>query len=233
MIQRKIAYFGIWEPNLTAYIRRTLRPGDVFVDVGANIGYYSLLAASLVRSTGAVVAIEASPQICALLQKNIELNAVPNVRVVNCAAAYDAGEIPVYAAKSDNIGQTSTMPRGGNIYAGTVQALPLQNILTESEALGARIIKIDVEGAEPPILRSILENLNRYSPNCEVAAEISVDNEDVLAFMRRHGFNAYIMENDYSDGAYIRRVECVPVRFEGALTAQADFIFSREDRSYL
>lgn len=233
MIQRKIAYFGIWEPNLTAYIRRTLKPEEVFVDVGANIGYYSLLAAPLVGSAGGVVAIEASPEIFKLLRQNIELNRAGNVRIVNCAAAHDAGDMNIYAAPSDNIGMTSTIPRDKNIFVGVVPALPLQDILTESEAIRTRLIKIDVEGAEPPILRSILENLDRYSRDCEIAAEVSVDNEDVLALMHGYGFNAYMVENDYSDAAYIGRVVRSPVRFDGTLTTQADFIFSREDRPSL
>lgn len=61
IVQRYLYQFGIWEPSLSGWLARTLRPGDVFVDVGANIGYYSLLAARLVGHLGSVVAIEASP----------------------------------------------------------------------------------------------------------------------------------------------------------------------------
>jgi hypothetical protein len=67
-------YFGVWEPNLTHWIVGRLRRGDTFVDVGANIGYYSLLASKLVGPGGSVVALEASPTIFHQLQDNLRLN---------------------------------------------------------------------------------------------------------------------------------------------------------------
>ena len=73
LIQRYLYWFGVWEPQLTCWIKSRLPPRRVFVDVGANIGYYSLLAASLVGDDGQVVAIEASPSIYRLLCNNLEL----------------------------------------------------------------------------------------------------------------------------------------------------------------
>lgn len=58
IIQRYLYLFGTWEPHLTAWIHQRLTPGATFIDVGANIGYYSLLAAHLVGPTGRVVAVE-------------------------------------------------------------------------------------------------------------------------------------------------------------------------------
>lgn len=60
LIQRYLYLFGVWEPHMTRWLQRRLKPGDVFVDVGANIGYYSILASRLVGARGKVVAIEAS-----------------------------------------------------------------------------------------------------------------------------------------------------------------------------
>lgn len=63
LIQRYLYLFGAWEPHLTGWLRRRLRPGDGFVDVGANIGVFSVLAARLVGESGRVVAIEASADV--------------------------------------------------------------------------------------------------------------------------------------------------------------------------
>src|SRR5262249_10578177 len=71
ILQQYVYYFGMWEPNLTRWIWERLRPGDTFIDVGANIGYFSLLAAKRVGATGRVVAIEASPKIFSALQCNL------------------------------------------------------------------------------------------------------------------------------------------------------------------
>ena len=74
MIQRGIYFCGVWEPAITSFVRQTLQAGDVFVDIGANIGYYSCLAAKLTGSTGRVHAIEASPTICTILEENLRIN---------------------------------------------------------------------------------------------------------------------------------------------------------------
>ena len=64
LIQRMILHFGVWEPDVSRVIEQSLAPGDVFVDIGANIGYDTLLASSRVGPTGRVVSIEASPRSC-------------------------------------------------------------------------------------------------------------------------------------------------------------------------
>jgi len=87
LIQRYIYLFGVWEANLSSWIRSALKPGDVFVDVGANIGFFSLLASQIVGSEGRVVSIEPSPTIFAQLTANVALNRVGNIRLVNCAAS--------------------------------------------------------------------------------------------------------------------------------------------------
>jgi hypothetical protein len=74
LIQQWVYYFGIWEPALTTWIRRRLRRGDLFVDVGANIGYFALLASKAVGRSGRVVAIEASAVIFDSLRRNIVAN---------------------------------------------------------------------------------------------------------------------------------------------------------------
>src|SRR4051794_22516198 len=75
MIQRYLYLFGVWEPALTAWLRPRLLPGRTFVDVGANIGYFSLLAARLGGATSRVVAVEALPATFALLKDNVARNA--------------------------------------------------------------------------------------------------------------------------------------------------------------
>ena len=229
LIQRKISYFGVWEPNLTDFFYGNLRPGDVVIDVGANIGYFTLLAASIVGTTGRVISIEASPQIFGLLAENIEMNRLSNVRAVNCAAAYADGEMSVYASGEDNIGHSSTIPLDDNKFIGTVKARPLHDILTSEELSRVRLVKIDIEGAERPVIESILEHLDLYGPDCEIAVEVSVENNDLFAVMAARGFKAYQLKNDYSDEAYIGRHTQSPIAFTGTIKTLSDFIFSRRD----
>jgi len=89
-VQRSVFYFGEWEPNVSRYVADRLRPGDVFVDVGADIGYYSLLASTIVGPSGKVVAIEASPKVHGLLVDNLRRNGVDNVEARDSLDALDA-----------------------------------------------------------------------------------------------------------------------------------------------
>src|SRR3954447_9594533 len=87
MVPAYMYLFGTWEPNITGYVKRALRTGDTFIDVGANIGYFSMLASKLVGPGGSVVALEASPEFYEIVQENIRLNNCGNVRPVNVAAS--------------------------------------------------------------------------------------------------------------------------------------------------
>jgi FkbM family methyltransferase len=232
-IQRKIAYFGVWEPHLTAYFQRVLKRGDIFVDIGANIGYYSLLAAQLVGPDGEVIAIEASPKIFASLIENIRRNRCTNIRAVNYAAARECGRLPIFSAPSGNIGHTSTIPLDGNSFDCFVEAKPLHQILSKEELTGARLLKIDIEGAEGPVIDSFADNIDLYGPRCELAVEVSPSCSWILERMNQLGFHPYRISNDYSDRDYLSRSERRPARYRQKLTEQCDFIFSRLDKDYL
>ncbi len=87
---RMLATSGVWEPHVTAVVRSVLRPGDVVVDVGANIGYFTLLAARLVGSSGRVHALEPSVGTYERLVANLELNDAANVVPERVAAGVSA-----------------------------------------------------------------------------------------------------------------------------------------------
>jgi len=235
LIQRHIYFFGNWEPNISAWIEATLRPGDGFVDVGANIGHYSLLASRLVGDTGSVVAIEAAPSIHAWLDRHIALNGCRNVRTVAVAAAGERGVVKLYAGNPGNIGKTSTIARTGTCM--DVPALPLAEILQESECARARIIKIDVEGAELQVLHGLVPLLPRLRPDVEIIMEIAATpapeswpmRDEIFATMHAHGFSAFVFDNDYGVDTYLhqqRTQRPLPLRDE-RISAQADILFSR------
>ena len=78
-IQRQIYFQGHYEPEITDLIKRTLKPGDTFVDIGANTGYYTVLASLLVGSEGTVHSFEPIPYIFSEMQANVSLNSLSNV----------------------------------------------------------------------------------------------------------------------------------------------------------
>ena len=95
-VSAAIARDGIWEPQETRFLLDTLRPGDVFVDVGANIGYFSLLASRLVGPAGTVLAFEPEAANYALLEANCRRNGCDNVRCFRAALGEENASGTIY-----------------------------------------------------------------------------------------------------------------------------------------
>lgn len=239
LIQRYIYVFGVWEPNLTYWIQDRLKPGDTFVDVGANIGYFTLLAASCVGQNGWGVAIEASPSIFDLLNENLELNNIGSrVRTVNLAASDQDGTLTVYGGPSDNLGLTTMVPNHDLQIETTISAKPLKDILTEGEIADARLIKIDVEGLEGPVVRGLLPILGSCRKDLEIVLEVNGQatpkgekTADIVRQFADQGFHTYEVVNDDQEDPYLKAIKAPqrPRRIhEGAeFDHEADLIFSR------
>jgi FkbM family methyltransferase len=247
IVGRYLRYFAVWEPNLTALIRERLGPGDVFVDVGANLGYFSLLASGLVGETGRVVALEVMPSIFDVLERNIEENMATNVRAVNEGAWDSESELTLFA-EGDGLAGTATLFADNNdrwqrSAAGTVRVRPLSEILQPEEVAAARFIKIDVEGAEWQVLEGLLPVLEEMRPDLELAVEVSPallaqqghTSDDLLGLLGQQGFHAYLLENDYAAAAYLRGPVKRPARLERIAEDRetVDLVFSRIDAEML
>ncbi|MCK7626873.1 FkbM family methyltransferase [Streptomyces sp. RS10V-4] len=245
LIQRYLYLFGVWEPHMTRWLRRRLRPGDTYVDVGANIGYHTLLAAHLVGEGGHVVAIEASPALHRHLLRNVALNEFRNVRAVNRAVS-DTDEILSFVlASSANTGANSIVPYVGPAEAAfDIAARPLPALLAEGEITRARVIKIDVEGAEGSVVRGMRPMLPRLRPDAEITVEVAPARMarlgdsagELMETMRAHGFHAYRLVNAYTPESYaaaLRGTARVPERLRGPVTGENDLVFSKIDADSL
>ncbi|WKK26979.1 FkbM family methyltransferase [Streptomyces olivoreticuli] len=245
LIQRYLYLFGVWEPNMSGWLQRRLRPGDTFVDVGANIGYFSLLASRLVGNEGHVVAIEASTAFHQRLLRNVRLNGRHNVRAINTAVS-DKRELLEFVLASDhNMGANSIVPYDGPAASSfEVESRPLAEVLTAAEIANARVIKIDVEGAEGSVVRGMAPLLGKLRPDVELTVEVTPERmaklgdsvEELLNTMRDHGFHVYRLANDYAPESYpaaLRGRSSVPVRWRGPVVAETDLVFSRVDAEAL
>lgn len=242
MIQRYLYVFGVWEPHLTAWMRRRLTPGATLLDVGANIGYFSLLGSHLVGPTGRVVSIEALPATYAQLLANLDRNEAGNVRPLNVAASTDHGTLTLYGGEVHNSGTTTSIPRDELAVVGQVPAAPLDDILTDDEVAGLRLVKIDVEGAELEVLQGMTNTLERAPEDLEVIVEVSPDDlrrtghdtEEPIRLLGQFGFVPYHLPNDYRPVSYLEASPVVaPSRLTGRLDARTDLVFSRVDAPML
>ncbi|MGW6310562.1 FkbM family methyltransferase [Streptomyces niveus] len=245
LIQRYIYMFGVWEPHMTRWLQARLLPSDTFIDVGANIGYYSVLASGLVGEQGRVVAVEASPDFHQRLLEQVRLNRRGNVRAINGAVADERKKLTFVLASSANMGANSIVPYDGPAESSfAVEAFPLGELLAPEEISTARVIKIDVEGAEGAVVRGMILLLDKLRPDCEITVEVTPDRmaqlgdsaEELMNTMRDHGFHAYRLVNEYTPESYVaalRGKRAVPVRWRGPVVEESDLIFSRVDAETL
>lgn len=238
LVQRAVFHFGVYEPNLTEWIAGSLAPGDVFVDVGANVGYFSLLAASAVGTTVNVVALEPAPSTFRALQDNLARNGATNVRAVN-AAAYDKEDtLPIFTVPSEENAGGATLVRAIGPREADVVARPLADILTAAEIARARIIKIDVEGAEVAAVRGLLPALPAAPKSLEIVVELTAATEgDVRAMLEPLGYHVYVLSNPSTPLDVDPREPSRPVRVRSKAVAAADrvtyMVFSRTDAAAL
>ena len=149
-------FMGCYEPHNTRLLRTVLRPGDTFVDVGANIGYFSLLAAQLVGPKGAVYAFEPFAQNFADLEKNVERNGYLNVKCFGLGCS-DTSE-PTFISQIDQRlfpNRTATMvvgPGAPDHVTEKVDNVRLDNFLLGQNVSAIRCMKIDTDGWDHKVL---------------------------------------------------------------------------------
>lgn len=138
-----------FEKPLTRAMLTLLRPGDSFVDVGANEGYFSVLAARTIGPHGHVLAIEPQLRLHDVLERNIAANSLTNIDVVSVAVADKEGKTLLYLRPSTNTGASSfTKHWKFGSRAEEVQMTTLDRLLFERNFASVRLMKVDCEGAE-------------------------------------------------------------------------------------
>lgn len=156
-IQRWI-YLGAFEPQETAVVRRWLRAGMTFVDVGANVGYFTLLAASRVGRGGHVFSVEPSPYAYGKLAATVRTNGLSQVRTFQMGLSSAEGELPLYVAPASH-GFHSPSMGGGAETAVTVPVRRLDDCLDEWGVETVDLMKLDVEGHESHVLEGAADSL--------------------------------------------------------------------------
>jgi FkbM family methyltransferase len=157
-----------YEPNEMYAMSKLIGPGMVVVDVGANEGIFTLMAAKLVGGTGAVVAFEPSPRDRDRLVANLSANALTNVRVHPEALGRAAGKALLQVAGAEHPGHNTI---GGFAYSDTAKAYSVEvDVKTLDDIAAAEnltrldLLKIDVEGSETAVLQGARESLRRFRP---------------------------------------------------------------------
>jgi FkbM family methyltransferase len=166
---------GYWEYWVSDFMWRNIKPGNTVIDVGANLGYYSVLMADLVGSTGRVVSFEPNPRLFELLQRNVGINGF--TRRTQCyprAVTARSDELLHFAVSMSDPKNGALMPAlpDQQVRAGMVE-MTVETMALDDLAVGPiDFIKIDVEGAEEALWDGIQQTI-RNSPDVQILLEFN------------------------------------------------------------
>lgn len=166
-IERSIYYHGSYEAGTIDVLKKCLRQGDIFVDVGSNIGLMSLSASKFVGDNGRVYSFEPEPEIFAIFKKNIEMNKISNISSYNIGLGRNRKKAIIYSNLDRNRGSASLIkPNQKNSKGREVLVEALDEFAITNKIANIRMIKIDVEGWELEVLKGA-NNLLK-SPNAPI-----------------------------------------------------------------
>ena len=163
-IAREACFMGFYEPQETVLLQSLLRPGMTFVDIGANWGYFTLLAADLVGPAGRVVSFEPHPALYQRLAQNVGRNHFEWVTTLQVAVAGAEGEMNLagYAAGTTNWGVSRlTVDAEPGTSNFRVRTATLESLLDAQGAAEVDMLKMDIEGAEGSVLPTMRQGLSR------------------------------------------------------------------------
>jgi len=184
---RELLGIAIVSHNFEPYMHEHFKMcrGGVFLDVGAHVGKYSVIASKIVGPEGLVVAVEPHPENFRLLKRNIKLNNLKDVVAYNWAAWNKTCTLRFSVGDSSAAFNVEKHYNRGSII---VQAKPLDEIISKLNYNGVNLVKIDAEGAEYEVLLGLKETLRNFGP--KVIVEVWMNNIDrVKAFFNNLGYN--------------------------------------------
>ena len=194
--------WGFYEKYETALFKRLVKKGMVVVDIGANIGYYTLLASHLVGEKGKVFAFEPDPSNYTLLLRNIAINACTNVTPVKKALFSKSGRMKLFLDKKNLGGHSLSEANVDKSSFIAVEAIRLDDFFKNID-VKIDVVKMDVQGLEMHVIEGMTDTVNQ-NDNLKVMTEfwpIGLQNacSSPLMFLRKLvelGFVLYRIEQD-------------------------------------
>lgn len=182
------AWMGLYESEKAGLFKRAIRPGDTVFDIGAHVGYYTLLAGRAVGPAGRVFAFEPLPQNVQYLREHIRLNGLKNVTVFEAAVGAGNGS---RRFRADN-------PYMGHLHGDgdlSVRLVTLDRLWRTGDIQLPDVVKIDVEGAESEVLAGAHEILITKAPTILLATHGHEAHQASCSFLRQLGYDLYPIDD--------------------------------------
>ena len=203
---------GQYERPVQEAITSLLQSGGVCYDIGANLGFFSLIFGRLVGISGTVYAFEPVPQNASMIERNSRLNGIINIKVLRLALARDDGNSELLLARHvggavlKNVGVPPD-------FAGSlmVKTAAVDTLVESQQIKPPRIVKIDVEGAELDVLQGMERVLRRWKPTVilELDDETAAGCEEKVSvcqsFLHNLNYRIELLPNSYPDGNWFVR----------------------------
>lgn len=193
-IQLMLYYFGTFEPHCLECLRRHVSRGATVIDVGANIGLFSIESSIAVGPAGRVIAIEAAPPNLLALRENLRLNNLKNIEVVETGVSDAAGSARLTLPEGDNLGMFTVAEIDGAV-SYEIQLRTIDDLLDERQIGSVDLIKMDIEGSEFRALSGAKRTLEKYRPllivelNGQALERCGSSVEQVMSFLRALGYS--------------------------------------------
>lgn len=178
---------GTHEPMVHEALRRTLSPGGVFIDVGSNIGYTALVAASIVGLEGRVIALDAQRECAEATRRNAELNGLDQLEALHAAAAAQSGETEVVVTEDSLWSRLASVgDHPLEVRRDRVPAIAVDDLVERFGLPTVDVVKIDVEGGELEVIAGMQRVLAGQRPY--VICEMHGRNAEFCDAVEAHGY---------------------------------------------
>ena len=201
-MRQQLFWYGYYEKELGDLLNKIVKPGDVFLDLGANIGYFSLLVATNFPSVK-VISFEPVQELFQNMNDNISLNSIKNISTVHAAVGETSEEKELFVAAPDNLGMSSFYQPGN--YSGKTERVKVVTIDDWFKTSGLSkmdVIKLDIEGSELAALKGMKEILQKQKPilivevNPETLSMFNLKPFDIYDYLKQLNFEGFlILEN--------------------------------------
>lgn len=214
---------GNHEPEVQQFLASVLRPGQVYYDVGANVGFFAVIAARIMGPSGQVVCFEPLPANARQIEYNARLNHFPNITVRSEALGGSNRTEVFQTSLEPTWGMLSTVGKAPEQSSGqiSVEVRTLDSLCKAGGVPAPDVIKMDIEGAEAEALQGAMETLTRSRPLLVI--ELHRTNGPVLAILESLGYVSTVLGSEVAakDVEWDANILAVPRERRDDVTAAA------------